>query len=119
MPDTSPRGVKVDGDDESYDFGTGAGFYVDATEPKWASYQMYSYITAELADLVQATFAGRARLPPGTVRTYGRCRERLPPPLTPRLRAFRASQVTEKKSIIGHSMGGHGALTIKLKNPSS
>ncbi|CAO3671071.1 unnamed protein product [Umbelopsis vinacea] len=52
-PDTSPRGVKVDGDDESWDFGTGAGFYVDATEEKWKKhYRMYSYIVKELPAVV-------------------------------------------------------------------
>merc|ERR1719163_1803853 len=57
-PDTSPRGhPAVEGEDDSYDFGTGAGFYLDATEPKWAKhYRMYSYITKELPDLVAAYF---------------------------------------------------------------
>lgn len=48
-PDTSPRGAQIEGEDDSWDFGTGAGFYVDATAPKWAkNYKMYSYITKEL-----------------------------------------------------------------------
>ena len=76
MPDTSPRGVTIEGADDSYDFGSGAGFYVDATEPKWAAnYKMYSYVTQELPTLVSSTLAGK---------------------------------VTDKKSIFGHSMGGHG-----------
>ena len=46
MPDTSPRGAGIEGEDDSYDFGTGAGFYVDATEPDWEqNFNMYSYIT--------------------------------------------------------------------------
>ena len=47
-PDTSPRGLGIEGEDESYDFGTGAGFYVNATEPKWKQYRMYDYIVKEL-----------------------------------------------------------------------
>ncbi|KAI7907727.1 s-formylglutathione hydrolase-like protein [Cokeromyces recurvatus] len=84
-PDTSPRGVKIEGDDDSWDFGTGAGFYIDATQPKWSkNYRMYSYITKELYQLVY---------------------EQLP--------------IDENRiSIMGHSMGGHGALTIFIKNPS-
>lgn len=86
MPDTSPRGITIEGADDSYDFGSGAGFYVDATEPKWAdNYKMYSYVTDELPKVIEATFAGK--LDGG------------------------------KKAISGHSMGGHGALTIALKNP--
>jgi S-formylglutathione hydrolase len=83
-PDTSPRGVKIEGDDESYDFGQGAGFYLDATVPKWAeNYRMYSYIVKELTELVFAKFP-----------------------------------VDQKRvGIFGHSAGGHGALTIGLKNP--
>jgi len=83
-PDTSPRGVKVEGDDDSYDFGTGAGFYLDATEPKWKeNYRMYSYVTKELPKVVAEHF-----------------------PLD-----------SNRLGIFGHSMGGHGALTIGLKNP--
>lgn len=53
MPDTSPRGANIEGEDESYDFGTGAGFYVDATEPQWSeNYNMYTYITQELPEIV-------------------------------------------------------------------
>ncbi len=84
-PDTSPRGEGVPDDPEgAYDFGLGAGFYVNATEEPWrANYQMYDYITQELPSLV-AKIDG--------------------------LDASRAS-------ISGHSMGGHGALSIGLKNP--
>lgn len=82
-PDTSPRGANVDGEDERYDLGSGAGFYVNATNGKWQqNYQMYSYVTEELPALIDAEF-----------NTNGR------------------------KSISGHSMGGHGALIIALKNP--
>ena len=88
MPDTSPRGVTIEGADDSYDFGSGAGFYVNATEAKWAGhYHMYSYVTEELPALVEATFADKL--------------------------------VAGKKSIFGHSMGGHGALTIGIKNPKA
>lgn len=56
-PDTSPRGCDIEGEEESWDFGTGAGFYVDATEDKWkTNYRMYSYVTNELPDLVNANF---------------------------------------------------------------
>eukprot|EP00967_Tisochrysis_lutea_P107545 scaffold165945_cov26-Tisochrysis_lutea.AAC.1 len=80
MPDTSPRGVTIEGADDSYDFGSGAGFYVDATEPKWAPhYKMYSYVTTELPALIAETYVGK---------------------------------ISEKKSICGHSMGGHGALQV-------
>jgi len=84
MPDTSPRGDAVPDDaDKAYDFGLGAGFYVDATQAPWsAHYKMYSYIVQELPALVEA------QLP-----------------------------VSTKRAIFGHSMGGHGALTIALNNP--
>lgn len=82
-PDTSPRGADVP-DVEAYDFGQGAGFYVDATEAPWAAnYRMYSYVTAELPEIVGAGF-------PVDLGAQG---------------------------ITGHSMGGHGALTVGLKNP--
>ncbi len=86
-PDTSPRGEGVPDDaDGAYDFGLGAGFYVDATEAPFAkNYRMYSYITSELPNLVAANF---------------------PADMT-------------RQSIMGHSMGGHGALTIALKHPST
>ncbi len=84
VPDTSPRGLGIPGEADSYDFGLGAGFYVDATEPPWAAgYRMYSYVTKELPALVAATF-----------------------PVDP-----------ARVGVFGHSMGGHGALTIALKNP--
>ncbi|MFC7047669.1 S-formylglutathione hydrolase [Emcibacter nanhaiensis] len=81
-PDTSPRGEGV-ADDEGYDMGQGAGFYVDSTEAPWKPhFQMYSYITRELRELVLQEF-----------------------PVD-----------SHKLGIFGHSMGGHGALTIYLKN---
>jgi S-formylglutathione hydrolase len=82
-PDTSPRGEGVP-DDEAYDFGKGAGFYVDATQEPWArNFRMRSYIERELPGIVAANFpADMAR-----------------------------------QGITGHSMGGHGALTIALRNP--
>ena len=84
-PDTSPRGLGYEGEDDSYDFGTGAGFYVDATEEPWAhGYRMYSYVSRELPALVAAEFPVDA----------------------------------SRTGIFGHSMGGHGALTIALRNPS-
>ncbi|XP_031568459.1 S-formylglutathione hydrolase-like [Actinia tenebrosa] len=56
-PDTSPRGVNIEGEDDSWDFGSGAGFYVDATEPKWKNnYRMYSYVTKELPAVIQSNF---------------------------------------------------------------
>jgi S-formylglutathione hydrolase len=58
-PDTSPRGVNIAGEDEAYDFGSGAGFYVDATERPWAKhYRMYSYVTEELPALLAEHFPG-------------------------------------------------------------
>ena len=83
MPDTSPRGAGVPGERDSWDFGEGAGFYVDATEEPWARhYRMYSHIL-ELRELVLAEFGLDA----------ARC------------------------GIFGHSMGGHGALVMALRNP--
>ena len=83
-PDTSPRGDDVP-DDDSYDFGKGAGFYVDATEDPWvANFRMRSYIEDELPALIAAEF-----------------------PMADMTR----------QGITGHSMGGHGALTIALRNP--
>jgi S-formylglutathione hydrolase len=83
-PDTSPRGVRLPGDDESYDFGLGAGFYLDATAQPWsAHYRMYSYIAQELPELVTDFFEVDA----------------------------------DRVGLFGHSMGGHGALTIGLKHP--
>jgi S-formylglutathione hydrolase len=83
FPDTSPRGEGV-ADDEEYDLGQGAGFYVDATEAPWAPhFSMYSYITQELQELVTRHFLIDA----------------------------------EAQGITGHSMGGHGAITMALANP--
>ncbi|HTN13283.1 MAG TPA: S-formylglutathione hydrolase [Sphingomonadaceae bacterium] len=82
-PDTSPRGDDVP-DDEGYDFGKGAGFYVDATQEPWAAnFRMRSYIEQELPGIIAASF-----------------------PVD-----------MERQGITGHSMGGHGALTISLRNP--
>lgn len=85
-PDTSPRGEGVASDpDGGWDFGLGAGYYVDATEPPYAAhYRMRSYIEKELPEMVASTLPA----------DMGRC------------------------SISGHSMGGHGALTIALRNPA-
>jgi len=56
-PDTSPRGCDIEGEGDSWDFGTGAGFYVDSTEPKWSTnYRMYSYVTKELPNLIESNF---------------------------------------------------------------
>merc|ERR1719356_1186891 len=86
LPDTSPRGAGIEGEDDSYDFGSGAGFYVDATVDKWAkNYRMYTYITEELPKIINSNFS----VDPARV------------------------------GITGHSMGGHGALTIALKNPGT
>lgn len=84
-PDTSPRGLKIQGEDDAYDFGSGAGFYVDATADPWSkNYKMYSYITQELPKVVFAEF----------------------------------EQIDSSRvSISGHSMGGHGAMSLFLKNP--
>ncbi|MGG7566138.1 S-formylglutathione hydrolase [Rhodovulum sp. DZ06] len=80
-PDTSPRGEGV-ADDEGYDLGQGAGFYVDATEAPWAPhFQMESYITRELPELVRGAFDISAM------------------------------------GVFGHSMGGHGALTLAMRHP--
>lgn len=57
VPDTSPRGCNIEGEDESWDFGTGAGFYLNATEPKWkTNYNMYSYVTRELPSVINSNF---------------------------------------------------------------
>ncbi|XP_054152884.1 S-formylglutathione hydrolase-like [Oppia nitens] len=56
-PDTSPRGLNIDGEDTDYDLGTGAGFYVDATQDKWkTNYRMFSYVTKELPKVIEANF---------------------------------------------------------------
>lgn len=77
--------MDIKGQDDSYDFGTGAGFYIDATAEPWSTnYKMYSYITSELPSTLSSSF----------------------------------SELDIKNaSIMGHSMGGHGALTLFLKNP--
>ncbi|MCK9551463.1 S-formylglutathione hydrolase [Aquamicrobium sp.] len=83
-PDTSPRGDNVPDEKDNWQFGSGAGFYVDATEAPYAkNYRMYSYITEELPALIAANFPADM----------------------------------ERQGIFGHSMGGHGAITIALKNP--
>ena len=85
-PDTSPRDTGIDGATGDWEFGEGAGFYLDATTPAFASrFRMQGYVVDELPALLAARF--------------------------PALDTTRAS-------IFGHSMGGHGALTIALKNPS-
>lgn len=59
-PDTSPRGCNIEGEEDSWDFGTGAGFYVDATETNWkAHYRMYSYVTQELPALIESNFPAK------------------------------------------------------------
>ena len=81
-PDTSPRGEGV-ADDDAYDLGQGAGFYVDATQAPWAPhFRMESYVTDELIALIDAEFP-----------------------------------TTKTRSIFGHSLGGHGALTLALRHP--
>ena len=84
MPDTSPRGEGVPDDaDGSYDFGLGAGFYLNATESPWSNhYRMYDYVVNELPELIETEFP-----------------------------------VSQERAISGHSMGGHGAITVGLKNP--
>lgn len=83
-PDTSPRGAGAPGEEASWDFGTGAGFYVDATTAGFStSYRMYSYVRDELTALVQAHFP----------------------------------VVSGVAGIMGHSMGGHGALVLGVRNP--
>ena len=82
-PDTSPRGTDLPGEHDDWDFGSGAGFYVNATQAPWSRhYRMFDYVNKELPALVEA------ELP-----------------------------VTDKRSVSGHSMGGHGALMCALKDP--
>ncbi len=84
-PDTSPRGEGV-ADDEAYDLGQGAGFYVNATQEPWAPhFHMYDYVVNELPELLASEFSDK--LDPG------------------------------RSGITGHSMGGHGAITLALNNP--
>jgi S-formylglutathione hydrolase len=83
-PDTSPRNTGIADEAADWEFGAGAGFYVDATEPPWsAHFKMYSYVTSELPRVIGENFPADMK----------------------------------RESIFGHSMGGHGALTIALKNP--
>ena len=85
-PDTSPREAGLPGEDDDWDFGTGAGFYLDATEEPWSGhYRMYSYVTRDLAAAVEARFPADM----------------------------------SRQGIFGHSMGGHGALTLHLKHPET
>ena len=84
MPDTSPRGAGLDGEDHHWDFGVGAGFYLDATQAPWSGrWCMESYLLKELV--------------PALVATFGLDGQRL--------------------GVFGHSMGGHGALTLALRHP--
>ena len=83
-PDTSPREAGVEGEEEDYDLGTGAGFYINATQEKWSvRYRMEDYIISELPKVIEGHFP----------------------------------VLKERQGIFGHSMGGHGALTLALKNP--
>jgi len=83
-PDTSPRGLDLPGEHDDWDFGSGAGFYINATESPWSDhYRMYEYVTEELPCVIAET-----------------------QPID-----------TQRASITGHSMGGHGALVIALRNP--
>ena len=84
-PDTSPRGLNLPGEDDAYDFGSGAGFYVNAVQDPWsAHYRMYDYVVEELPRVLAEAFPADA----------------------------------QRASVFGHSMGGHGALTVALRNPS-
>mgnify|MGYP005698051093 FL=1 len=83
-PDTSPRGDQVPDEKDNWQFGSGAGFYVDATEPPYdKNYNMYSYLNDELPKLVEDNF----------------------------------DLDMSRQSIFGHSMGGHGAIIMALRNP--
>ncbi len=83
-PDTSPRDTGIEGADASWDFGHGAGFYLDATQEPWTKhFRMESWITRELRQMVMTNFPTRP----------------------------------DKVGISGHSMGGHGALTLALRHP--
>jgi S-formylglutathione hydrolase len=84
VPDTSPRNTGIPGEADDDNFGAGAGFYLDATQPPWSRhFRMYSYVAQELPELIGANFPADM----------------------------------QHESIFGHSMGGHGALTIALKDP--
>ncbi len=83
-PDTSPRDAGIPGEDDDYDFGTGAGFYLDATNEPWSrNYRMESYVTGELRGIILDNFPARE----------------------------------DAQGVFGHSMGGHGALTLALRHP--
>jgi S-formylglutathione hydrolase len=83
-PDTSPRNTGIEGAEDAWDFGSGAGFYLDATQPPWAHHwRMESYVTGELPAVLAQHFPAR----PGAM------------------------------GVFGHSMGGHGALTLALRHP--
>mmetsp|Transcript_41385 Transcript_41385/g.68106 ORF Transcript_41385/g.68106 Transcript_41385/m.68106 type:complete len:734 (-) Transcript_41385:144-2345(-) len=89
-PDTSPRGVDIAGDSDAWDFGKGAGFYVNATQAPWSKYyNMYDFVVTELPKALQSIKSLADVLDFGNV------------------------------SLFGHSMGGHGALMIYLRNPQS
>jgi S-formylglutathione hydrolase len=82
--DTSPRNTGIPGEADDWEFGAGAGFYLNATQPPWAQfYRMYDYVRDELRELVLVNFAADAA----------------------------------RMGIFGHSMGGHGALVLALRNP--
>ncbi|WP_207479139.1 S-formylglutathione hydrolase [Arenibaculum pallidiluteum] len=84
-PDTSPRGLGLPGEDDDWDFGTGAGFYLNAAAEPWAPhYRMFAYVNEELPTLIEAGFPVQAG----------------------------------RRGIMGHSMGGHGALVISLREPA-
>ncbi len=83
VPDTSPRETGIEGEDRAWDLGSGAGFYVNATQAPWSQhYRMYDYVRDELPQVIESNF-----------------------------------NVTTRRSIFGHSMGGHGALILALRNP--
>ena len=84
MPDTSPRGLGLPSEDDDYDFGSGAGFYVNATQTPWSDhYRMFDYVTQELPGIVATDLQGDE----------------------------------QRVGVMGHSMGGHGALICALKRP--
>ena len=83
-PDTSPRGTNLPGENDDWDFGSGAGFYVNAVTPGWSTYyKMYDYVVKELPEIVASNF----------------------------------NVDMDRVGISGHSMGGHGALVLGLRNP--
>lgn len=61
FPDTSPRGARVEGEDDDWDFGTGAGFYINATDKKWEKYQMYDFVVKELPEVLKEADLGLVR----------------------------------------------------------